>query len=101
MKGQKSLGNTAANCKLDCDEFVIADDESLGQQIPDCSTDVLVSCGDLPDFLILEVAKRCHCREILAVKGNHDSSGSFAAPIRDLHLSRFQFRGISFGGFCG
>jgi Icc-related predicted phosphoesterase len=81
--------------------IVLADDESLGLGIPDCSTDVLVSCGDLPDFLILEVAKRCHCREILAVKGNHDSSGAFPAPIRDLHLSRFQFRGITFGGFCG
>jgi uncharacterized protein len=81
--------------------LVIADDESLGPAIPDCSADLLVSCGDLPDALILEAAKRCHCREILAVKGNHDSSAAFPAPIRDLHLNTFQFRGFKFGGFCG
>jgi Icc-related predicted phosphoesterase len=81
--------------------LIIADDESLGQRIPDCNADLLVSCGDLPDFLILEAAKRCHCREVLAVKGNHDSSAPFPAPIRDVHLSRFQFGGVTFGGFCG
>ena len=81
--------------------LVIADDESLGSQIPDCNVDLLVSCGDLPDFLILDVAKKCHCREILAVKGNHDSSGPFQTPIHDLHLNIFQFRSVKFGGFCG
>jgi len=81
--------------------LIIADDESLGQRIPDCSADVVVSCGDLPDFLILEAAKRCHCREVLAVKGNHDSSAPFPAPIRDLHMAAFEFRGLRFGGFCG
>jgi len=81
--------------------LVIADDESLCPQIPDCAVDVLVSCGDLPDDLILEAAKRSHCHEILAVKGNHDSSAPFPAPIRDLHLNVFEFRGVRFGGFCG
>jgi len=81
--------------------LIIADDESLGPQIPDCNVDLLVSCGDLPDALILEAAKRCRCKEIMAVKGNHDSSAPFPQPIRDLHLSVFQFRGVRFGGFCG
>ena len=81
--------------------LILADDESLGRKIPDCTADVLVSCGDLPDDLILDAAKRCHCREILAVKGNHDSSGPFPAPVRDLHLNVFQFRNLRFGGFCG
>jgi len=81
--------------------LVVADDESLGTRIPDCTVDVLVSCGDLPDGLIVEAAKKSHCQEILAVKGNHDSSGSFPAPIRDLHLKMFEFRGLRFGGFCG
>jgi Icc-related predicted phosphoesterase len=81
--------------------LIIADDESLGPQIPDCQVDVLVSCGDLPDELILKVASKCHCKEILAVKGNHDSSAPFPAPIRDLHLTVFSFHGLKFGGFCG
>jgi len=81
--------------------LVIADDESVGSQVPDCNVDVLVSCGDLPDELIFKIAKKCHCQEILAVKGNHDSSASFPAPIRDLHLTVFPFRGVKFGGFCG
>jgi predicted phosphodiesterase len=63
--------------------LVIADDESIGFQVPECNVDILVSCGDLPDELIFKVAKKCHCKEILAVKGNHDSSAAFPAPIRD------------------
>src|SRR5436190_10955228 len=81
--------------------LIIADDESVGPQIPDCSADLLVSCGDLPDALVLEAASRGHCREFLAVKGNHDSSAPFPARIRDLHLNIFEFRGVKFGGFCG
>ena len=81
--------------------LIIADDESLGSQLPDCNVDLSISCGDLPDFLILDVAKKCHCREIFAVKGNHDSSGPFQTPIRDLHLNVFQLRNVKFGGFCG
>jgi uncharacterized protein len=81
--------------------LIIADDESVALQVPECNVNVLVSCGDLPDELIFKVAKKCRCHEILAVKGNHDSSGSFLAPIRDLHLTVFPFRGVKFGGFCG
>jgi Icc-related predicted phosphoesterase len=81
--------------------LIIADDESLGPHIPDCNVDVLISCGDLPDFLILDAAKKCRCREIIAVKGNHDSSAPFPTSIRDIHLNVFEFRGLRFGGFCG
>lgn len=81
--------------------LIIADDESVGSQVPDCTVDVLVSCGDLPDEVILKAAAKCRCRQILAVKGNHDSSAAFPEPIQDLHLKRLQFRGMSFGGFCG
>jgi Icc-related predicted phosphoesterase len=81
--------------------LIIADDESLGLRLPDCDVDVLVCCGDLPDNLIFQAAKKCHCREILAVKGNHDSSAAFPDPIRDLHLNVFKLRDINFGGFCG
>jgi Icc-related predicted phosphoesterase len=81
--------------------LIIADDEFVGRRVPDCQVDLLVSCGDLPDDVILEVAARCHCREIFAVKGNHDSSAPFRSPIRDMHLATLQFRGVTFGGFCG
>ena len=81
--------------------LVIADDESLLSKLPDAEADVLVSCGDLSDDLVLRAASRCHCRHILAVKGNHDSSASFESPIVDLHLRIHEIRTISFGGFCG
>jgi Icc-related predicted phosphoesterase len=81
--------------------LIIADDEYVGRNAPESQADVLISCGDIPDETILQAASRCRCREILAVKGNHDSSGPFRQPIRDMHLATFQFRGVTFGGFCG
>jgi len=81
--------------------LVIADDDSLLTDLPDAHADVLVSCGDLFDQAILRAAKRCHCRHILAVKGNHDSSAPFPSPIIELHLAIHTIQGITFGGFCG
>ena len=81
--------------------LIIADDEFVGRQVPEVPAELLICCGDLPDDVILEVAAKCTCREILAVKGNHDSSAPFRRPIRDLHLATFNFRGTTFGGFCG
>ncbi len=81
--------------------LVIADDESVARSVPDCQADLLISCGDMPDQVMLQLASRCGCREVLAIKGNHDSSGLFSPPIRDLHLTTFEFGGVTFGGFCG
>jgi len=81
--------------------LVIADDEALLKTLTDTNADVLVSCGDLPDQTIIHASQRCRCRHILAVKGNHDSSARFPAPIVDLHLRSHTIRGITFGGFCG
>lgn len=81
--------------------LVIADDEALLENLPDVQADILVSCGDVPDRTILIAAERCRCRHILAVKGNHDSSASFVAPIVDLHLRTHEAEGLTFGGFCG
>jgi len=81
--------------------LVIADDESLIHAIPDVRPDALVSCGDLPDELILKVAQKVHCPQILAVKGNHDSSGDFPDKITNLHLRTTEILGITFGGFAG
>lgn len=81
--------------------LIIADDEGVLRDVPERPADILISCGDLSDGTILKVAQRCGCREIVAVKGNHDSSGPFPSPIRDLHLNIFNFEGMRFGGFCG
>ena len=81
--------------------LVIADDEDFLKALPVAPADVLISCGDLPDADILMAAERCGCRQIFAVKGNHDSGAPFLKPIVDLHLQTFQFEGITFGGFCG
>ena len=81
--------------------LVIADDDALLNTLPEVPADVLVSCGDLPDQTVLRAAQRCRCRQILAVKGNHDSSAPFAPPIVDLHLHTHVIQGITFGGFCG
>src|SRR4051812_31260249 len=81
--------------------LIIADDESVIRTLPAQSADILISCGDLPHETILAVAQKCHCSEILAVKGNHDSSAPFRPPIRDLHLKTFDYQRLRFGGFCG
>ena len=69
--------------------LIIADDEGVLDTVPEKKCDVLVSCGDLPDEVILKVAQRVRCSRILAVKGNHDSSGAFDERITDLHLQLF------------
>ena len=81
--------------------LIIADDDAIERQVPDVPVDVMISCGDIADSVILRIAQRCGCQKLFAVKGNHDSSASFPAPIHDLHLSRVEFRGLWFGGFCG
>ena len=81
--------------------LIIADDEFFGGNIPDGPADVLVSLGDMPDAVILQVAAHCQCRKIFAVKGNHDSASSFPEPVYDLHLRIREFEGVTFGGFAG
>ena len=81
--------------------LVIADDESLLNSLPESKADVVISCGDLPDDIILRAAGQVRCSQILAVKGNHDGSGTFPSPIIDLHLCTHRISGITFGGFCG
>ena len=81
--------------------LALADDELMDVELPDTTADVLVSCGDLPDSLILKVAAQVKCRIILAVKGNHDLPIPFPAPIIDLHFRTHVIDGITFGGFNG
>jgi len=81
--------------------LILADDDSVQKDIAKEQTDVLVSCGDFADQALLQIAKNIQCSQILAVKGNHDGSGSFPAPIIDLHLNTHTISGFRFGGFNG
>lgn len=80
---------------------IICDDEFEARRIPAQEVDLLVSLGDLPDSVILQVADCCNPKEILAVRGNHDPDAPFPEGVRNLHLKMFTFGGLKFGGFCG
>lgn len=81
--------------------LIIADDDSAIGRLPELRVDVLISCGDLNDEMIIRAASRCAPRHIFAVKGNHDSAAPFPQPVANLHLNTFTFQGIKFGGFGG
>lgn len=80
--------------------LVVADEEKIDFD-RELRADVLIACGDLSDDFILRVAEMSLSRHIFAVKGNHDGSGPFHAPIQDLHLTVHEFKGLKFGGFNG
>src|SRR5262245_59530479 len=81
--------------------LVLADSDAVLQNSEGERVDVLVSCGDLADGVILEVAGRAQCSRIFAVKGNHDSGAPFPPSIVDLHLTTQTVEGVRFGGFHG
>jgi predicted phosphodiesterase len=81
--------------------LILADIDDLHWKDGSGRADALLSCGDVFDQVILEAAKAYGCGFIGAVKGNHDSSESFAPPITDLHLQVREYRGLSFGGLNG
>lgn len=81
--------------------LVIADiDEFHWEQGPG-QADILVSCGDVVDQVILEAAEAYGCQTIFSVKGNHDSNVPFPDPIIDLHKQTAEHRGLLFGGLNG
>ncbi|MEM7394127.1 MAG: hypothetical protein AAF492_17445, partial [Verrucomicrobiota bacterium] len=67
--------------------LIIADEDSFRWSGPADAVDLVISCGDTADQFILDAAEAHQCSEVFAVKGNHDGSGKFPAPITDLHLS--------------
>ena len=81
--------------------LVIADEESFIKSLPNERADVLISCGDMADDVILRTAQTAQCPRIFAVKGNHDSAAPFPAPILDLHLRTESCGDLVFGGFRG
>ena len=81
--------------------LIIADIDDLHWENGSGQADVLLSCGDVYDQVILEAAKAFDCHAIFAVKGNHDSNSPFAQPIIDLHLHTVEYCGLTFGGLNG
>jgi Icc-related predicted phosphoesterase len=69
--------------------------------LPKVQVELLIACGDLCDDVILHTATATGARQILAVKGNHDSSSPFPSQIVDLHLRTSEVGGLTFGGFGG
>jgi Icc-related predicted phosphoesterase len=81
--------------------LAIADIDDFYWKFGRGKADVLMSCGDVSDGVILEAAEAFDCRAVFAVKGNHDGNAPFAAPIVDLHL-QYQLRGrFIIGGLNG
>jgi uncharacterized protein len=81
--------------------LILADDSLVQRSIARNTADVVLSCGDISDDVILDVSQMVGCHQILAVKGNHDSSNDFPPQILDLHFTVHRIRGVAFGGFRG
>ncbi len=81
--------------------LVIADIDDLRWKGGDGQADLLISCGDVSDPVILGAAEAYQCSRIFAVKGNHDFPAPFPQPIVDLHLHVESYGGMAFGGFNG
>ena len=81
--------------------LIIADIDDFHWKHGEGQADVVLSCGDVADQVILEAARAHACATIFAVKGNHDINAPFADPIVDLHLQVREFRGLTFGGLNG
>lgn len=81
--------------------LVIADIDELHWKGGSGQADLLISCGDVSDPVILEAAEAYQCSQIYAVKGNHDFPALFPPPIIDLHLHVESHGGMAFGGLNG
>lgn len=81
--------------------LAIADIDDLRWKGGSGQADLLISCGDVSDPVILQAAEAYHCSHIFAVKGNHDSSTPFPSSIVDLHLHVEPCGRMKFGGFNG
>lgn len=81
--------------------LVLADIDEFRWRWGTGQADVVVSCGDVDDRMILEAAEAYGCSTMFAVKGNHDLGSPFPAPIVDVHLRVYEHDGVTFGGMNG
>jgi Icc-related predicted phosphoesterase len=81
--------------------LILADIDDLHWQHGKGKADVILSCGDIHDQVILEAAQAYGRPPVFAVKGNNDTNAPFAVPIMDLHLQHREYGGLRFGGLNG
>jgi hypothetical protein len=81
--------------------LVLADIDDLHWRRGAGRADLVVSCGDIADRVILEAARAYRCETVFAVKGNHDPDTPFIGPIADLHLQMRERDGLRIGGLNG
>ncbi len=82
--------------------LALADNDDFKWAGPNEPVDLVISCGDICDALILSAAHLCSAPYVLAVKGNHDSADQFPPPIIDVHLRVVTLtNGLRVGGFNG
>ena len=81
--------------------LILADIDDLHWRYEHGHADLVISLGDTAAPLILAAAAAFGCRNIFAVKGNHDSPASFPKPIIDLDLHVETYGGLTFGGLSG
>jgi len=81
--------------------LILADIDDIRWKHGEGQADVVLSCGDVADQVILEAAYAYACSHIFAVKGNHDTNEAFPQPIIDLHLRVQKHNAIVFAGLNG
>lgn len=58
--------------------------------------DIVLSCGDNCDHYILSAAKAFNCRQVFAVKGNHDNPMSIMGSVPLWNTSKASLRHCSY-----
>ena len=81
--------------------LVLADIDEFRWRWGTGKADLVLSCGDVDDHMILEAADAYGCPTIFAVKGNQDLGSPFSPPIVDVHLRVHEHDGVTFGGMNG
>lgn len=81
--------------------LVLADIDDFNYEFGDKNANIIVSCGDLYDQVIMEAADQNNCNSVFAVKGNHDFAEGFKFPVENVHLKVLKYNGFTIGGFNG
>ncbi len=81
--------------------LILADIDDLYWKHGLGQAEVLLSCGDIANQVIIEASIAYECQVVFAVKGNHDPSDPFPCPIVDLHCKIQEYNGLRFVGFNG
>src|SRR5215471_2710008 len=78
-RGETGAGSQTGSRIIPMRVLLIADEEQIDFD-RELRADLLISCGDISDSFIIRVSEMTLCRNIFAVKGNHDSAAPYHAP---------------------